>query len=616
MAASTLINDALRAVEDYEYDELGASVIPVGVVNSWRLIPTDTLTGEEKRQAIRLNALGNLFYFCVVVMGQRRFQRNPDPTKNLHMLMCNCVMRDGLKDVLEFPRAHFKSTTFSKCLPVWRALPFTPKDEQLLLSLGYPDIYIDWMKRCHKQDLRVLLVSENKTNAVKLGTKISAAYTNNALFRYVFPEVIPDSSCVWTNESMTHKRTPAGLSAGDGEGTYDCIGVGSALQSRHYDLCIQDDLVGTDAYRSKVEMEKTIEYHKLLVGAMNNDSEDANRDYDELVVGNRWASNDLNSYIRQNEKYFRFATHSALGGCCDNHPIDVPIFPEEFSPSKLGRWKIKLGAYLYSCQFLNTPQDPARSKFDMTRLHYFTYQRDTSVICAPKNKVVTINGEKQVVTESSRTKMVHQVVDGDVEPDLYPRTLKRIMTVDPNHAGDKGRCRHAIVVSGVMQKPRRVYVLEAWSESCSINDFIAKIFEIQKRWQLTEIHVETVGAQTYLKFHLDTFIKDHRNKPGWEHLQMLRILDFKGSFKEGAKEERIDSLIPMTERGEIWLARDHTHHLREEMEGYGNPNALLDTIDCFSFGPQIWKFSDVDEEELESILAIRRNRFARAQLAG
>jgi len=42
--------------------------------------------------------------------------------------------------------------------------------------------------------------------------------------------------------------------AGDGEGTFDFIGVGGALQSTHYDLAIQDDLVGREASKSETIM--------------------------------------------------------------------------------------------------------------------------------------------------------------------------------------------------------------------------------------------------------------------------------------------------------------------------------------------------------------------------
>ena len=98
------------------------------------------------------------------------------------------------------------------------------------------------MHRCHNQDIRILLISETIKNAIKLGTRISNHYQNNDTFREIFPEIIPGTSETWTNDSLHQRRTKEGKA--NGEGTFDFIGVGAALQSRHYDLAIQDDLVG------------------------------------------------------------------------------------------------------------------------------------------------------------------------------------------------------------------------------------------------------------------------------------------------------------------------------------------------------------------------------------
>jgi len=81
------------------------------------------------------------------------------------------VMKDGLKEVIEIPRDHFKSTVYSECFPIWRALPFTTKDEDLMLTLGMTPLYIEWMRRAHNQDIRILLVSEVTKNAEKLWSK-------------------------------------------------------------------------------------------------------------------------------------------------------------------------------------------------------------------------------------------------------------------------------------------------------------------------------------------------------------------------------------------------------------------------------------------------------------
>src|ERR1700691_6066438 len=322
------LQDVLDKSNEYAYSETGGLYLPASVTKSWQVL--NPLHPDEKTRRIlhRLNTLGSFYYFCTVVLRKNKFQQNPSPDSNLHFQMCRVVEKDGLKEVIEIPRDHFKSTVYSECYPMWRALPFTEEDENYMRGMGYGDRFIQWMKFAHNQDVRILLVSEVINNAKKLGSRIAGHYTGNDLFRYLFSEILPGPAETWNDESLHHMRSKEGRI--QGEGTYDFIGVGSATQSRHYDIVIQDDLVGRAAFESDTTMQKTIEYHQLLVGAFDAKVGDGGRDNDEIVVGNRWSYKDLNSYIRKNERYYNFTTHSALGGCCSLHPFGTPIFPEAF----------------------------------------------------------------------------------------------------------------------------------------------------------------------------------------------------------------------------------------------------------------------------------------------
>ena len=49
-------------------------------------------------------------------------------------------------------------------------------------------------------------------------------------FRRLFPEIMPDSSCQWSADTMTHKRNYNGITdPNQGEGTYEFTGVDAAL---------------------------------------------------------------------------------------------------------------------------------------------------------------------------------------------------------------------------------------------------------------------------------------------------------------------------------------------------------------------------------------------------
>ena len=496
-----------------------------------------------------------------------------------------------------------------------RALTLGHLEEDMFTSLGYSDLFIEWMRRTHSQDIRIILISETIKNATKLGIRIGNQYLNNSDFRELFPELTPGASDTWSIDSMHQHRTALGQ--GQGEGTFDFIGVGAALQSRHYDLAIQDDLVGKEAINSDTVMNGIVEYHQLLAGAMDSNPKNPERDFDEIVVGNRWSHKDLNSWIRENEPYFNFTTHSALGGCCALHPLGSPIFPEGFGLNRLMRWKKRFGTYFFSCQFLNFPIDPSKAKFKMGDFRFYHFEQVGGAIANPKGL-----GFGQVPNQK-RTVIRHHVAEGDVVKDVFPRHLDRFLIVDPNHSGQHakgtvgtgGRCRHAAIVSGVQRDPRRVYLLEMWAEDCSVDKFVGKMFDLAVKWKINKIHIEAVGAQKYLLYHMRYFISEHKHtRP---ELSQIQIVELKTPNTANAKTERIDSTIPLVERNEVWIpaAGYGVEKFREEAEAWGQKKGLIDLLDVFGYGLQVWNFDLIDQDEIDAFLQTGLSRWKRGMEA-
>ena len=599
------IRDSLSALDTLQHGSLGETYVPRERILNYRLIPTEMISGNAKRLAYRLNSFMDLYYFSIIVLKRSKFSRNPDKKLNLHYQMCLLVMKDGLKEGIEIPRDHLKSTVFSECAPIWWALPFGHREEDYFTNLGYDDLYIHWMKRTHNQDIRVLLVSETIKNATKLGGRIANHYENNDLFRELFFDILPTEKETWTADSLHQRRTAGGR--GHGEGTFDFIGVGAALQSRHYNKCVQDDLVGREARKSAVVMADTIDYHQVLVGATDNETDNPGRDFDELVVGNRWSTDDLNSHIRKEEPYFTWTTHAALGGCCSLHPFGEPIYPEGFTKEKLLRWKRRLGTYHFSCQFLNFPIDPLKAKINMGDFRFFHFEKTYGVFTTPKH---TKWEEGEIIKPAAQYRIAirHHVAEGDVEKDVFPRNLERFMVVDPNHGGQHstgepgkgGRCRHAIAVSGIQRDPRRIYILDQWAEACSIEAFIAKVFFLALKWKLRNVHVEAVASQKFLLYHLNYFVA--RNKKEYPEIASISFIPLKTSQNVGAKEERIDNFIPIIERHEVYLDANNCAEIREEAEAWGQKKYLIDLLDVLSYGPQIWAFDLVSDDEVSEFL--------------
>ncbi len=540
--------------------------------------PLSGLPPDQQLRCLRLNSLGSLFYFIKFCLRRRRL------VERLHKPICDMLERQHIKDVLEFPRDHFKSTICTESRPMWRALPLSQQDLDDLNAWGCPDEFITWMKHAHRPERRTLLVSENITNAAKLGRRIAWHFESNAIYRGAFPETLPTTSETWSNFSLHVNLKQFGTSAAHGEGTFDFIGVGGALQSRHYDEVDEDDIVGKKAVESASVMETTIDYHRLLVGAFEN--EDKDHEADELVVGNRWSFHDLSSHIRENEPWFTIHTHSALGGCCAEHPADTPIFPEEFSIEKLMRWKARLGAYHFSCQFLNNPASPEDADFRPEWLGYYILYRDLD----------------------GRATIKHDVKDGVVIKDLKVGHLAIAMAVDPNHAGNAaaGRCRHAIVVVGKSTAQDKdeeyFYLLDAWAGHTSYDTFIEKAYEIARKWKLRKFGVETVAAQKYLAYHLR-----YRNKI---ESNPLTILELKGEVEapDGTltrkKEWRIRNVLsPIFEQGRFFVQAKFQDFIGE----YNTfpKGKFCDLLDALAYTPDMLRHN---MSHAESMLLLQANQ--------
>jgi hypothetical protein len=540
----------------------------------WQVLPIDPKDEKKAKLAIRLNALGSLYFHTKFVLQRNRL------IDRLHLPIALSLESEHRQFLLEFPRDHFKSTLVGEGLLTWWALPFNEADEAAMRVFGYDDAWISWMKRAHNPHIRILTVSEILDNAQRMGIRIDQHYQNNNIFRAIFPEIIPTGTEKWNIDSKLQRVVGT---RPHGEGTFDYIGVGGALQSRHYDKIIEDDLVGKDAWKSDTIMADTINYHVLLEGAFDGPQRV------NYVVGNRWRPEDLNGWIRKNETGFTIETHGALGGCCERHPSGKSIFPEEFPIEELERIRKKQGPYIFASQYLNLPIAPEECIFKPEWLRFYGPTK------APNTYA---NSTPDPYTGSTeRSWLRHEVNNGEVIGDLDPRALNITMVVDPNHAGANGRARHAIVVTGLYPDNGHVYLLDVWAESISYEHLVANIYKMAARWNLREFWLEVVAAQRYLKYHLE-----YRNRI---ENRKLTVMELKTSTGKDAKRIRIESMEPIIRDGRLWVRRDQSTFLEEY---YAFPGGrTVDVLDCLGYAPQTW--NAVYARSLNKVLEERKQKY-------
>ena len=567
---------------------------------------TDDLSTEAKRLAIRLNSLGSLFYFSKIVLGHTRLA-------SFHRYMCSRLERQTVRMIFEIPRDHFKSTIGSVSAPMWWALPITEHDEEMMMKLGYDDAFVKWMHRAHNPGTRTLIASETIGNARKLGSKIDGHYKSNDLFRYLFPEILPKGTEKWNQDSMTHRR-PAGVY--HGEGTYDLIGVKGALQSRHYDRQVIDDPVGEKAINSDLVMETTIDWIRKLPGAFDSEPTLPGSLADQLFIGNCWSHRDVNFWLKKNVPYLEVESHSVDGGCCALHPSGTYIFPEEWNAEKCDQMRQILGSYNYACQMRNRPVDPESVRFKKEWLRYYSQvewnpqQRDFSIanqqqLTYENRKAArkSMGLEQEELAESmgatpQRLKIAihHEVETGAKMDDIRAGELDRIAILDPNHAGDRSRCRNVIVIIGLYNRPnepRRIYLLDVWAKASSHEEWIKAAINEKPgerglcfRWRCHYLYIESqaAGQQGWYYVFKDR-LQNILNKNKNEWIPTVRPL--KTSRDANAKATRIQGMESIYENGFFWCRARGQEAFMEEYERYPN-GETIDVLDMIGYSPQTW----------------------------
>lgn len=549
---------------------------------AWELIDLRSIPELHRKSCFRLNALGSSYYFGRAGLNYK------DLTPTLHLDMLRSVEVDVLRAVKEYPRAHYKTSCFSIITPMWWALPFTENDERLMRGLGYGDAWIRWMRRAHDQNTATLILSETDDNAEKMGKEISLHYQNNRVFKDTFPEIVPSKGDTWNMASMTHRRN----GSYSREGTYELAGVGKALQSRHYPRIVEDDLFGEKALYSPTEAQFTIDFHRKLPGLYRADSERPDHIGDNLVVGNRWAVNDLNGWIRKHQPGYSFETHAVDGGCCAKHPKGTMIFPEMFSPAKMIELRDSFGPTQFAAQFLNNPQDESNRKFKDEWLRHYRLE-----LMPHMNGVLDANGKVKLVTT-----IQHDTYDGTVEKDITISQLHRFIVVDVCHDEDtkKGRSRHAVMTLGYLPgKQPRLYILSSWAKRCTFEEMTSVIFARADSWRVDTIWVEVLAGQDGWLLY---FREKNRNKGG----RPLKIEPLRKDRSAGAKERRIDSSEPLFSNGMVWACRGDRGYqdFRMEYDAYKS-NQTVDLLDTFGYAPQCIPENAGNMEEMREFMRRR-----------
>jgi predicted phage terminase large subunit-like protein len=442
---------------------------------------------EDLRQFMRQQATDSLYFCCKVVFGYR------DMTAQLHKDVCNFLQYGQSRHkLLVLPRGHLKSH---------------------IATIGYPT----WLT-IRNPNMRTLLVNESATNAQHFLRKIISFYKENEMFRWLFPEIIPDfktTKCTATEFEI--KRTEF-----HPEATFEAMGVESTATSRHYDLIVEDDLVGDDQILTPEQMQKVVDWHKYSVSLSVNPAT-----YQNIVVGTRWAFNDLISWVIENEphydKFFRSVTIDPETGK-PAYP-GTPIWPERFTEEVVQQILYKQGPRIFSCQYMNDPVHEDQRSFNRDWFRYFDK--------------------------------------------IPPVPLRYFMAVDPALSqGIRGDFT-GICVIGV-DPDFNIYIMDAKHGRWGVDEMIDQIFDTYVTWKPAGVGLETIMFQRVLMWP----IREAMRRSGIT----FSIRELRPSSRI-TKEGRISALHEPFANGTFWIRSDLKDLVKELTEfPFGAHDDIIDAL--------------------------------------
>ena len=172
---------------------------------------------------------------------------------------------------------------------------FEPRDhgKTEIFVVSYP------LRRiCDNSDIRILLISKTKAEAVKSIGVVKTELENNDLLHHDFGNLSNtgtrlEGQSAWRENIIYCKRKRAGR-----DPTMEAVGIGGQITGGHYDIIILDDVEDDENTRTSERMQRIIEWFQGTVLQLREPWTKI------IVVGTfKTAGGDLYEYIRDNELF-------------------------------------------------------------------------------------------------------------------------------------------------------------------------------------------------------------------------------------------------------------------------------------------------------------------------
>lgn len=394
-------------------------------------------------------------------------------------------------------------------------------------------------------EARILIANEVAENAQKFLTEIKGHWEKDNLLTQLFPDLKPKKlagpGARWNQAAASLDRKSSYK-----EDTWTTVGVGGTQVGSHFTRIKCDDLIGFEAAESPAAMDKAIKWVDNIESLLTNIHTDI-IDF----IGTRWARNDvyrhvINDYGDRLAKFVRQAI--------ENGEV---IFPEKHSLAVFAEMMAKR-PQVYYAQYANNPLADATTDFPK----------------AIKEFWFSLDGERVLFKDELGKTKGWRVEELDV-----------VMTCDPNGGSPIAPDEAAITVTGVSPKDQ-VFLLSEFAGRPSPSGFVDEIYKQAKRWHPRVLGIEEAGQQSTKHY----FDKKALQEGFYIRTETLRP-------RNRNKIERIRKAVePLIRSGRVYALVTQTK-FRTQADQFPNPeDDLIDVMDSFAYGPEIWRKPNTIEE--------------------
>jgi len=415
------------------------------------------------------------------------------------------------RGLFEESRGCIKSTRSTRSIPGWCAIQRPDERYDHPSEVGRALQFLEKHPHMRGADGRYVIGSDSKARAADFVGSTKTDWETNIVMRWAFPELLWDNYNrlpygEWSREGYTlNSRVNRSLA----DPFLTAVGLDSKVQGGRAEGLIIDDLVGETSYKSAAELERRKAWAKTVGFLLEN------RDYRNpnggfiIVVGNRWALDDVNSMIHNempdwdiwHRSCYRCVVHgpgncgrwddSTERACADS---DIPLWVGRYpTVEALERVERDVGPELFAAQFRNDPT--AEAELDASKFRYC----NTAVVPVTLGDSTTKRQWAIVVP--------HYSPDGTLLPDrqeaiALAHLSNSIISIDPASSKDVKNARTAISWFEFDAPTDRVFWLDCVADHFGPDEAIVAAYELYKKTkQMTgrtpRILIEKVALQAY-----------------------------------------------------------------------------------------------------------------------